>query len=108
MNTTISGRVWVFGDSIDTDAMYPTSAMKLDIPEAAKHVFHQIHPGWTDLVERGDIVIAGKNFGVGSSPPAAALFRHLGVAAQLGFAVGAAAGQALHSPCGCAEGRRVS
>nr|WP_206072431.1 3-isopropylmalate dehydratase [Antrihabitans stalactiti] len=81
--TTITGRVWVFGDSIDTDAMYPAFAMKLDIPEASKHVFHQIRPGWTDLVERGDIVVAGRNFGVGSSRPVAALFRHLGVAALL-------------------------
>jgi 3-isopropylmalate/(R)-2-methylmalate dehydratase small subunit len=81
MNTTITGRVWVFGDSIDTDAMYPAFAMKLDIPDAAKHVFYQVRPDWTDLVTRGDIVIAGKNFGVGSSRPVAALFRHLGVAA---------------------------
>ncbi|MFQ6396153.1 3-isopropylmalate dehydratase [Nocardia sp. KC 131] len=77
----MTGRVWVFGDSVDTDAMYPAFAMKLDIPEAAKHVFYQIRPGWTDLVEPGDIVIAGRNFGVGSSRPVAALFRHLGVAA---------------------------
>jgi 3-isopropylmalate/(R)-2-methylmalate dehydratase small subunit len=83
MKTTISGRVWVFGDSIDTDAMYPAFAMKLDIPEAAKHVFYQIRPGWTDLVEPGDIVVAGKNFGVGSSRPVAALFRQLGVAALI-------------------------
>jgi 3-isopropylmalate/(R)-2-methylmalate dehydratase small subunit len=83
MNTTITGRVWVFGDSIDTDAMYPAFAMKLDVPEAAKHVFYQIRPGWTDLVRHGDIVVAGKNFGVGSSRPVAALFRHLGVAALI-------------------------
>jgi 3-isopropylmalate/(R)-2-methylmalate dehydratase small subunit len=81
MNATITGRVWVFGDSVDTDAMYPAFAMKLDVPEASKHVFYQLRPGWTDLVEPGDIVIAGKNFGVGSSRPVAALFRHLGVAA---------------------------
>ena len=81
MNATITGRVWVFGDSVDTDAMYPAFAMKLDVPEASKHVFYQLRPGWTDLLEPGDIVIAGKNFGVGSSRPVAALFRHLGVAA---------------------------
>ncbi len=83
MNTTVTGRVWVFGDSIDTDAMYPAFAMKLDIPEAAQHVFHQIRPGWTDLVRPGDIVVAGHNFGVGSSRPVASLFRHLGVAALI-------------------------
>jgi 3-isopropylmalate/(R)-2-methylmalate dehydratase small subunit len=83
MNTAVTGRVWVFGDSVNTDAMYPAFAMKLDIPEASKHVFYEIRPGWTDLVEPGDIVVAGKNFGVGSSRPVAALFRHLGVAALI-------------------------
>jgi 3-isopropylmalate/(R)-2-methylmalate dehydratase small subunit len=83
MNTVITGRVWLFGDSINTDAMYPAFAMKLDIPEASKHVFYEQRPGWTDQVKPGDIVIAGKNFGVGSSRPVAALFRHLGVAALI-------------------------
>ena len=78
---TITGRVWVFGDSLNTDAMYPAFAMKMDIPEAAHHVFYNVRPGWTDEVGRGDIVVAGRNFGVGSSRPVAALFRHLGVAA---------------------------
>ena len=81
MNTVITGRVWVFGDSLDTDAMYPAFAMKMDLPEAARHVFHQVRPGWTDLVEAGDIIVAGRNFGVGSSRPVASLFRQLGVAA---------------------------
>jgi 3-isopropylmalate/(R)-2-methylmalate dehydratase small subunit len=83
MNTVVTGRVWLFGDSINTDAMYPAFAMKLDIPEASKHVFYELRPGWTDQVEPGDIVIAGRNFGVGSSRPVAALFCHLGVAALI-------------------------
>lgn len=77
---TVSGRVWLFGDSLNTDDMYPAFAMKMDPPEAAKHVFFQVRPGWTDQVGPGDIVIAGKNFGVGSSRPVAALFNELGVA----------------------------
>jgi 3-isopropylmalate/(R)-2-methylmalate dehydratase small subunit len=77
----VSGRVWVFGDALNTDAMYPAFAMKMSIPEAAKHVFYQVRPGWTGLVAAGDVVVAGRNFGVGSSRPVAALFRHLGVAA---------------------------
>jgi 3-isopropylmalate/(R)-2-methylmalate dehydratase small subunit len=72
--------VWVFGDSLDTDAMYPGFAMKMDSAEAAKHVFYQVRPGWTDEVSAGDIVVAGKNFGVGSSRPVSALFIELGVA----------------------------
>jgi 3-isopropylmalate/(R)-2-methylmalate dehydratase small subunit len=83
MSTRISGRVWVFRDSINTDAMYPAHAMKRDIPEASKYVFYEIRPGWTDEVRAGDIVVAGKNFGVGSSRPVANLFRHLGVAALI-------------------------
>lgn len=80
-STVVSGRIWVFGDGLNTDAMYPAFAMKMDIPEAAKHIFYEMRPGWTDQVERGDIVIAGTNFGLGSSRPVASLFRHLGVAA---------------------------
>lgn len=77
----ITGRVWVFGDDLNTDAMYPPDAMKLDIPDAARMVFYQVRPGWTDQVTSGDIVVAGANFGVGSSRPVAALFNQLGVAA---------------------------
>jgi 3-isopropylmalate/(R)-2-methylmalate dehydratase small subunit len=75
-----TGRVWVFGDDLNTDAMYPAFAMKMDPPEAARHIFYQVRPGWTDEVSPGDIVVAGKNFGVGSSRPVAALFIELGVA----------------------------
>lgn len=79
----VSGRVWVFGNDLNTDAMYPPDAMKLDIPEAAKMVFYDVRPGWTDHVQPGDIVVAGTNFGVGSSRPVAALFVQLGVAALI-------------------------
>ncbi len=77
----IEARAWVFGDSVDTDNMYPGFAMKLSTEEAAKHVFYDLRPGWTDEVAPGDIVVAGRNFGLGSSRPVAALFQHLGVAA---------------------------
>jgi len=81
MQEIIEGRAWVFGDSVDTDNMYPGFAMKLPIEEAARHVFYDLRPGWTEQVQNGDIVIAGKNFGIGSSRPVAQLFKHLGVAA---------------------------
>src|SRR6201990_814338 len=80
MTLAITGRVWVFGNDLNTDAMYPAFAMKMDPPEAAKHVFYEVRPGWTDEVSPGDIVVAGKNFGLGSSRPVAALFIELGVA----------------------------
>jgi 3-isopropylmalate/(R)-2-methylmalate dehydratase small subunit len=80
MSLRVTGRVWVFGDNLNTDAMYPAFAMKMDPPEAAKHVFYEVRPGWTEQVAAGDIVVAGANFGVGSSRPVAALFVELGVA----------------------------
>jgi 3-isopropylmalate/(R)-2-methylmalate dehydratase small subunit len=76
----VTGKVWVFGDNLNTDDMYPAFAMRMDPPEAAKHVFYQVRPGWTDEVAPGDIVVAGRNFGVGSSRPVATLFTELGVA----------------------------
>ncbi|MDX6435002.1 MAG: 3-isopropylmalate/(R)-2-methylmalate dehydratase small subunit [Streptosporangiaceae bacterium] len=83
MDTVVEGRVWVVGDSVTTDAMYPAFAMKLSIPEAARHVFYELRPGWSDQVQPGDMVVAGKNFGLGSSRPVAALFKELGVAALI-------------------------
>jgi 3-isopropylmalate/(R)-2-methylmalate dehydratase small subunit len=81
VNDILEARAWVFGDSIDTDSMYPGFAMRLPPEEAAKHVFYDLRPGWTEAVAPGDIVIAGRNFGVGSSRPVAHLFKQLGVAA---------------------------
>ena len=75
-----TGKVWVFGDDLNTDAMYPGFAMKMEPSEAARHIFYEVRPGWTDEVSPGDIVVAGKNFGVGSSRPVASLFAELGVA----------------------------
>ena len=80
MSVAFTGMEWVFGDSLDTDAMYPGYAIKMEPAEAAKHVFYQVRPGWIDEVSAGDIVVAGKNFGIGSSRPVSALFIELGVA----------------------------
>lgn len=80
MTLAFSGKVWVFGDNLNTDAMYPGFAMKMEPAEAARHICYQLRPGWTDQVAPGDIVVAGKNFGVGSSRPVAALFKELGIA----------------------------
>ena len=81
MQYVIDARAWVFGDSVDTDNMYPGFAMKLPIEEAARHIFYDLRPGWTDEVQPGDVVVAGRNFGIGSSRPVARLFTQLGVAA---------------------------
>lgn len=73
------GRAWVFGDEINTDDMYPGFAMKLPVEEAAQHMFDATRPGWPKLVQPGDIVVAGRNFGLGSSRACAELFVHLGI-----------------------------
>jgi len=76
---TIRGRVWVFGDEINTDLMFPHAAFRLPIAEQLKLVFSDNRPGWVDLVSPGDIIIAGRNFGTGSSRPGALLLRRLGL-----------------------------
>lgn len=63
----IEGKVHVLGDSVDTDGMIPGRYMPLSDPkEIAKHIFEEIDPGFVKRVASGDILIAGKNFGMGS------------------------------------------
>jgi 3-isopropylmalate/(R)-2-methylmalate dehydratase small subunit len=85
----LSGRAWVFGDNIDTDVLAPGAYMKLPVAEAAKHCLEAIDPAFAGTVAPGDIVVAGANFGLGSSrEQAAQALKELGVAAVLarGFA----------------------
>ncbi|KAA0082654.1 3-isopropylmalate dehydratase [Mycolicibacterium sp. P9-64] len=77
--TVARGQAWVFGDEVNTDDMYPGFAMKLPPTEAAKHMFDATRPDWPSLVQPGDIVVAGRNFGLGSSRPVAELFKELQV-----------------------------
>ena len=64
----ISGKAWVFGDNIDTDAIYPGRYLHiLDQSEMAAHAFEFIKPNFVKNVEMDDIIIAGRNFGCGSS-----------------------------------------
>ncbi len=76
----IKGRVWVFGDEINTDLIFPHSAFRVSPEEQVKLVFSDNRPGWSSLVQKGDILIAGANFGTGSSRPGAVLLRRLGLA----------------------------
>lgn len=73
------GTAWVFGDEVNTDDMFPGFAMKLPPAEAAQHMFDATRPDWPTLVAPGDVVVAGRNFGLGSSRPVAELFVELGV-----------------------------
>ena len=76
---TIHGRVWLFGDEINTDFMFPHTAFHLPVEEQLKLVFSDNRPGWVDLVLPGDVIIAGSNFGTGSSRPGALQLRRLGI-----------------------------
>ena len=72
-------RVWKFGDNINTDLILPIQAFYLTPQEQARYVFHANRPGWVDLVQPGDIIVGGKNFGMGSSRPAARSLKNLGL-----------------------------
>lgn len=84
---TLQGRVWKFGDNINTDMMMPNTARTLPEAEQKKFVFESIRPGWSALVGPGDILVGGKNFGTGSSRPAAKLLRQLGIVAVVAESV---------------------
>lgn len=64
----IEGRCWKFGDDIDTDAIIPARYLNTSDPEElAKHCMEDADPEFPGKVKKGDIIVAGKNFGCGSS-----------------------------------------
>lgn len=77
------GKVWKFGDSISTDLMMPGSDILarsgISEKEAARYCMHANRPDWAAQVQKGDIVIGGRNWGCGSSRSAARLFKALGI-----------------------------
>jgi 3-isopropylmalate/(R)-2-methylmalate dehydratase small subunit len=73
-------RVWKFGDNINTDLILPNAAFYLTPQEQLRYIFRANRPGWVDLVQPGDILVGGKNFGMGSSRPAARNLKNLGIA----------------------------
>lgn len=75
-----TARVWKFDDNINTDLILPNAAFYLTQQEQLRYIFRANRPGWVDLVQSGDILIGGKNFGMGSSRPAARNLKSLGIA----------------------------
>ena len=74
----LSGRVWRFGDHIDTDQIVPGQYINLpDKTLRASHCFENIYPGFTSLVKPGDLLVAGLNFGCGSSRPSVEILQDL-------------------------------
>jgi 3-isopropylmalate dehydratase small subunit len=79
LNRVVRGRVWKFGDSIETDAInpyyrYPT------MEELKLHTMEAYRPEFPQEVKAGDILVAGRNFGCGSSRPGLVL-REVGIVA---------------------------
>ena len=65
----LKGRSFKFGDDISTDLIAPGRYFHLrsNLPELAKHVLEDADPGFAGKVSDGDFVVAGRNFGLGSS-----------------------------------------
>lgn len=74
------GRAFVFGDNVDTDTLAPGLYMKGPIETLAQHCLEALDPTFSRTVRPGDIVVAGENFGMGSSREQAVMaLRQLGV-----------------------------
>jgi 3-isopropylmalate/(R)-2-methylmalate dehydratase small subunit len=87
--TREAGRAWVFGNDIGTDQLAPGIYMKRPIAEIARHCLENADPRFAAEVARGDVVVAGRNFGMGSSrEQAAEALIHLGVRAVLALSYG--------------------
>src|SRR5512138_1161160 len=64
----LEGRIWKFGDNVDTDAIIPARFLNVsDAEQLAKSTFIDLRPDFIRTVSKGDIIIAGNNFGCGSS-----------------------------------------
>ncbi len=82
----LRGRVFKFGDGISTDDIAPGKWFHLrsNLPELAKHVLEDVNPDFAAKVKPGDFIVAGKNFGLGSSREhAAVIIKMAGVSAIL-------------------------
>lgn len=65
---TIEGKVWNFGKDIDTDLIIAARYLNTSVPEElAKHVMEDADPKFVEKMQPGDIIVAGYNFGCGSS-----------------------------------------
>lgn len=82
--STITGCAWVFGDEINTDSMAPGLYFKESMEIMAQHCLETVNPDFATGVQSGDIIVAGRNFGVGSAREQAPMaLQFLGVGAIL-------------------------
>ena len=66
MNLILEGNCWKFGDNIPTDMITPTHLVMRGMQEMVKHVLENANPDFPKNVQRGDIIVAGRNFGCSS------------------------------------------
>jgi 3-isopropylmalate dehydratase small subunit len=64
----IQGKVWKFGDNVDTDQIIPAERLvSANLTHLNDYIFEKVRPGVAQEIGKGDILVAGKNFGCGSS-----------------------------------------
>ncbi len=83
----IKGKVWKYGDDINTDIIYPGkyTYMRYSPEEIARHALEGLDPEFASNVRKGDVIVAGKNFGCGSSrEQAVQCLKYAGVGAIIG------------------------
>lgn len=74
------GRVFLFGDDVDTDVMAPGGYLHMGVEALKAHCMEAIRPEFHNEVREGDIIVAGKNFGYGSArEQAAQVLKELGI-----------------------------
>ena len=77
-------RTWRLPADVDTDQLAPGATMKHGIEVTARHCLEALRPEYAAQVKRGDVIVAGANFGIGSSrEQAASVLVHLGLAAVI-------------------------
>ncbi|AMG90104.1 3-isopropylmalate dehydratase small subunit [Bordetella bronchiseptica] len=77
-------QAWRVGDDVDTDQLAPGAYMKLGIADIARHCLEGVRPDFAGGVRPGDVLVAGRNFGIGSSrEQAAAALVQLGLRAVI-------------------------
>ncbi len=82
MKKKFTGKVWKYGDNVNTDVIFPGkyTYQKMTPEEMAKHALEDLDPDFSKNVKQGDIIVAGKNFGMGSSrEQAATSIRYAGI-----------------------------
>ena len=80
MSEVFRARVWCVDNDIDSDLILPIDVLPMPRLERPQHMFRANRPGWAAQVRQGDILIAGKNFGMGSGQPASLVMKDLGLA----------------------------